>query len=437
MQSTAKPIAIIMSNFWPEPTGGSATATEFAIFLRHKGLAVNVVTSMPFYPQWRIWPEYRGKVWHTEVHEGVRILRSWHFVMPRVTTLVRIMHEVTLTLFALPSLVRVIWGADQVFLFSPALGFAFVGGVIAKVLRKRQVVVVKDVMPEAAIELGMMTNRFMIRTARFMARFLYRNAAEIHTLGKGMEYRIAVECSDPTKIRIVPDTVDGEELHPVPYEENEFRRRFVPEGVFAVLHTGNMGKKQDVDLILRAADLLRDDGNIRFFVFGDGVERERFLLRRAELRLEDTVAYHPLQERWLLKHMLSGADVVLVSQLKEVVDIVVPSKLLTSMASGAMVVAACPDGSEPRHIIDESQGGIRIPAEDERAFADVIGRVRSGEVNTSRCRSNARVYALGTFGREAIYGPIATEILHSGRYRTYGGAMPFRLSSSKHHRKKL
>src|SRR3989454_2808998 len=54
----------------------------------------------------------------------------------------------------------------------------------------------------------------------------------------------------------------------------------------------------------------------------------------------ENVSHHPLQERSLLSHVLSGADVVLVSQLAEVVDIVVPSKLVTAMGAGAMIVAA-------------------------------------------------------------------------------------------------
>src|SRR2546429_5718819 len=52
-------------------------------------------------------------------------------------------------------------------------------------------------------------------------------------------------------------SIDRRELAPVPPERNEFRRRFLPPGGFAVVHTGNMGRKQDLDLLLRTADRLR------------------------------------------------------------------------------------------------------------------------------------------------------------------------------------
>src|SRR5712692_1976555 len=71
-----RPVAIIASNFWPEQTGTSQTLTEFARFLASAGVPVRVATAMPYYPQWRIWPEYRGRVWSTDREGNITVLRS-------------------------------------------------------------------------------------------------------------------------------------------------------------------------------------------------------------------------------------------------------------------------------------------------------------------------------------------------------------------------
>ena len=55
-KSVHRRIAVIASNFWPEITGTSQTVTEFADFLSRAGVDVTVATSMPYYPQWQIWP---------------------------------------------------------------------------------------------------------------------------------------------------------------------------------------------------------------------------------------------------------------------------------------------------------------------------------------------------------------------------------------------
>ena len=224
-----------------------------------------------------------------------------------------------------------------------------------------------------------------------------------------MRQRIARATEQTGKIRVVPDTVDGDELAPVPPERNEFRKRFVPNGVFAVLHTGNMGKKQDLDLVLRTADRLRDNADVRFYVFGDGAEKPAFLRRREELQLRN-VEHFPLQERWLLPHMLSGADVVLINQLPEVVDIVVPSKLLTALGAGAMIVAACASGSEAANLVRVSGGGLIVPASDEAELAKTIVAVQRGEIDPADYRKRARDFALRTFDRAVIYGRLADEL---------------------------
>jgi colanic acid biosynthesis glycosyl transferase WcaI len=402
-------IAIVMSNFWPEPTGGAPTCTEFAVFLQQSGHEVTVVTSMPYYPQWQIWPEYRGRLWRNDVHHGVRVRRAWHLVSPSVSTMVRIMHEATLSLMSLPSLIRTLLSADIVFLFTPALSFAWLGSVLARLLGVPRIAVVKDVMPDAAIELGMMTNPVMIGISRALARSLYNSSEEVHTLGEGMARRIQALAARPETVRIVPDTVDGTELSPVPRAENEYRKKFVKGDPFVVLHTGNMGKKQDLMLILRTAALMKDDPSIQFHVFGDGAMKTQFLAERDRLGLSN-VLHFDLQERWMLRHMLSGADVVLVSQLAEVVDIVVPSKLLTAMVSGSMIVATCTADSAPALILNEGKCGLVSPAEDEAKLAALLRQVKGGAFDTESMRRKAREHALATFGREAVYGPVSREV---------------------------
>jgi hypothetical protein len=108
--------------------------------------------------------------------------------------------------------------------------------------------------------------------------------------------------------------------------------------------------------------------------------------------------------------VLSGADVLHVSQLAQVVDIAVPSKLLTALGAGAMILAACARDSETARIVDESHGGILVPAGDDDALAKEIQQIRAGVVNISGYRARAREYALRVFDRDAVYGPVLDSI---------------------------
>jgi len=218
-----------------------------------------------------------------------------------------------------------------------------------------------------------------------------------------MARRITAGGARSDKIRIVPDTIDANELAPVRLEGNRFRKEFAESTTFAVVHTGNMGKKQDLGLLLRAAVKMRQDPGVHFYVFGDGAAKAAFLEERAARNLGN-VSHHMLQPRSMLTHMLSGADVVLVSQVAEVGDIVVPSKLITAMAAGAMIVAACSGDSETAQVVTQSGGGVIIDAGDDEALVVVINRIRCGEIRCDDYRRKARAYAVSRFDREGVYG---------------------------------
>src|SRR5207237_7399693 len=127
-------------------------------------------------------------------------------------------------------------------------------------------------------------------------------------------------------------------------------------------------------------------------VFGDGAVKEHFLRCCEAWRLRN-VTHLPFQDRGFLPHMLHGAHVLLLSQRPEAVDIVVPSKLMTAMGAGAMIVAACSARSETANILASSGGGIVIPASDETALIQAIDRIMSGEEDVARHRQKVRWYA--------------------------------------------
>lgn len=402
-------VAIITSNFWPERTGIGQVTTEFAQFLSGEGIDVRVATAMPYYPEWRIYPAYRGALRRTERLGEIVIHRAWHYAGRAPGAVGRIAHEATLCFFSLPNMVRSLRGADVVYIVSPDLAHAFVASVVAKMMGVRRALMVQDVMPDAAVELGMLRNKAVIAIARRLARAIYNMADEIFTLGQGMVDRIARETKNPGKISILPNTIDADELAPGPNQGVPFREKFVPEGTFAVVHAGNMGRKQDLDLLLRTARRLRDHADIHFYVFGDGAVKDDFLRKRAEWGL-DNVSHFPFQEREMLPHMLYGADVLLVSQLPEVVDIVVPSKLVTAMGAGAMIVAACAEESETARLLAKAGGGLVVKPSHDDELARMLLSIKARCITTAEHRSRVQIFAASTMGRRQLYRPLCTTI---------------------------
>ena len=71
----------------------------------------------------------------------------------------------------------------------------------------------------------------------------------------------------------ISDWGDTEAIRPVPSDGSFRGANGIASGQFVVLHTGNMGKKQDLLNLVRAAELTRGDANLHWVIVGEGEER--------------------------------------------------------------------------------------------------------------------------------------------------------------------
>lgn len=402
-------IGLVTSNFWPEQTGIGQVISEFALFLQQNGFQVSVATSMPYYPDWRIHKTYKRKILLTENVRGMHVTRGWHYVRPAPSAFGRVLHEFTLCITLLPVLIRLAKRCDIAIIVMPDLFLAGMAIAVARTARVKSILFVQDVMPDAAIETGVLKNPSLIRMSTALARKVYNLAGQIYTIGPGMLRRVATYVAPSKPIRIVSNTVDIAEFSDTAKRRAQFRSRVVHLGKFTVVHSGNMGKKQNLPIIAEVASLMSDYREIGFLVFGDGGEKESFLTLIAEREIQN-VFHFPLQSREQFGDSLIGADVVLITQLAEVSDIVVPSKLITAMAAGAMIIAACSNDTEMARILRESDAGIVISPNDARGIVEAILKVKRGVIDSEGYRRRAKNYAADNYSRDRVYGPVVTAL---------------------------
>lgn len=88
-------ILIYSYNYHPEPIGIAPLMTELAEGLVKKGHEVRVVTAMPWYPDNEIYPNYRGKLYLREKHNGVTIQRCYVWIRRHRSLATRILFELS------------------------------------------------------------------------------------------------------------------------------------------------------------------------------------------------------------------------------------------------------------------------------------------------------------------------------------------------------
>src|SRR5689334_10000005 len=198
-------IAYVCHYFVPEPAAPAARVHEFARAWVKAGHHVDVVTTFPNHPVGRIPPEYHGRLWSTECLDGIRVLRCWLYAVPNRGVgrrgLDHLSFMLTSVLFGLPRLRKV----DVVIASSPTLFSALSGWVMAQVRGVPFVLEVRDLWPEAIVELGLMRRNGMgVRLLTQLARFLYKRAARVVVVTEAFAERLVAQGVPRGKIAVIP-----------------------------------------------------------------------------------------------------------------------------------------------------------------------------------------------------------------------------------------
>lgn len=160
-------------------------------------------------------------------------------------------------------------------------------------------------------------------------------------------------------------------------------------GVLLVQYSGNMGLWHNIDELVRAADLLRDEP-IHFVMIGEGRRKAAALELSKSLDLKN-MTWLPFQPLESLTDSLQCAHLSLVSQRPEVLGIMVPSKLYGVLASGRGVLAQAPSESEVAYTLTERACGVVLNTPDASSLAAQLRNLARQPNEVTQMGINARV----------------------------------------------
>jgi colanic acid biosynthesis glycosyl transferase WcaI len=338
------------------------------------GHQVHVVTALPWYRNHAIEEGWTGKWVRTESTPWGSITRLHPFPGDDKSNLMR-----RAAGFMAYSLLAGVIGlraggwfrrADAVIAMSPPLTLGLTGKVVAMLRRSRLVFNIQDVFPDAAIDTGAITNRWVIGVARLLERMSYRSAAAITVLSDDLGDNVAAKlpASRASKVHVIPNFVDTDVIRPgdrlTPY-----RAELGIGDEPVVLYAGNVGFSQSLDLVIAAAQQLPA---VTFLINGDGAARSS-LEAAAELLPNVRFAGYIKPDR--LCELLATGDVHVVPLKAGLGRVSVPSKTYSIMAAGRPVVAAIDAGTAVPKILESSGGGVAALPDDAAAFIAAIATV--------------------------------------------------------------
>lgn len=395
-------IHVIGINYWPEMTGIAVFSTGRAEHLAAAGHDVTMCTAVPYYPQWRVPSEYRGLKCRREQRNGVTILRCPLYVPAAVNPIRRVLHEAS---FIASSFVRSLFcrRPDLLFVVSPPLGLAIAAVILSWLWRVPYVFHVADLQPDTALDLGMVKPGRFARLLYAVERLGYERAAIVSTLTEPMRARIVAKGIPAAKVLLFADWSDPRLFTLDPGQSGAIRRELGLGDAFLVLHAGNMGVKQGLDVVLDAAQQTRSDPGILYLLVGDGAMRPQLEARVRDQGL-DNVRIVPLLEHERFLQVLAAADVCLVTQQKTVADVVFPSKVLTLLSAGKPVIASVTGGSAVANVVAGAGAGTIVTPEDGPALVAAIEALRGDPTRRRAMSAAGRAYASEHWERTRTLG---------------------------------
>ena len=385
-------ILIYSYNYYPEPIGIAPLMTELAEGLVKRGHEVRVVTAMPNYPERQIYEGYRGKLYVNEYKNGVQIQRSYVWTRPQPKLLDRVLLDASFVVSSfLPALFG--WRPDVILSTSPSLPVCIPTTLLGWLHDCPVVLNLQDILPEAAVHVGLLKNKFLIQVFATLEKFAYRTATKISVIADGFVDNLRSKGVAANKIVQIPNWVDVNFIHPLPKEDNAFRKAHNLDGKFVVLYSGNIALTQGLETVVKAAAALRDVPDIAFVIVGEAKGLQRLQQECQDIGA-DNVLLLPFQPREKLPEMLAAADVGLVVQKKNVISFNMPSKIQVLLASGRALVASVPDNGTAARAIRQSGGGVVVTPEDSQALATAVLDLYEHPEKVKTLGYNSRQFAI-------------------------------------------
>ncbi|RLL66549.1 glycosyltransferase family 4 protein [Streptomyces sp. Z26] len=358
-------LLLVSTNYAPEQAGIGPYATQIAEhWASDAATEAHVLAGLPHYPAWRVDPAYRG-VWRTvEDRAGVRVHRRRHTVPARQTAVRRALYEASILAHGLVAPPRTGGPVQAVLAQLPSLAGGLLGARLARRHGAPFVPVVQDLMGAAAAQSGIRGGDRAAAVAAAVERRVLRAATLTGVIHESFVDRVAAMGVPRERIRLVPNWSHV----PAPSRPRAQTRRRLgwDDGRTVVLHSGNMGLKQGLDVLV---DTARRDPGLRIVLMGDGNQHARLRALAAGL---PNVDFLPPAADADFPDTLAAADVLAVTQRASVLDMSVPSKLTSYFATGRPVLASVADAGGTAEEVRRSGAGRLVPPEDPKAFAAAV-----------------------------------------------------------------
>ena len=383
-------LLFVNRSFWPDTDATGVLLTELAedLAARHE---VTVICGPANTASYRMWPLLRR-----ECYGAVKVVRTFGAKLSKKNLALRL---VNLGIYWVLASIAAFRERTDVIIAEtdpPLLGV--LGAIVKRLKGCRFIYYCQDLYPDIAEATGGLKSRPVLAFLRWCNDFAFRHADAIVVLGADMAGRLQRKGVPAKRMVVIPNWIDCRKVKPQPPATDW---RTGNPGAFVVMYAGNLGWAQNLESVLEAARIMRDDRRVKFVLVGDGT-RKSSLARAVRLKGLDNVEFIDHHPPSAMSEVLAAGHLHLIPLTAGAAGCLVPSKVYGILAAGRPYVAMMESDSEVARLASEFEVGFVVPPGDADALARTISESMRNPKLLEEMGHRARVLAEQTYDRRLV-----------------------------------
>jgi glycosyltransferase involved in cell wall biosynthesis len=265
---------------------------------------------------------------------------------------------------------------------------------------------VRDLWPQALINLGVLRNPLVIHWMRRMEKKIYRAAEHIVALSPGMKAGIiATQVVKDTDVTVIPNASDLDLFDPT-LDRRFGRERLGLKDEVAAIYFGGMGVANGLEYAIQAAKLLQDKGNTRIVIVlhGGGGRKADHQRHVEQLGLRNVRFSDPVPDKSVVAKLVAACDICLTIYRASKEHTWSPNKMFDAMAAGRPIIINVPGWLG--ETVEQNGCGFSVDPEDPAALARALEQLAASPDLRESMGVKSRAVAEREFSREILAGKL-------------------------------
>lgn len=242
---------------------------------------------------------------------------------------------------------------------------------LAKKYKCKHIVEVRDVWPETWVDMGKMTKKNIIyKIFAVLEKYIYKKADAIITLTSNKNHYLELGIPEE-KVHLVSNGVDIEKFD---YNLANYKQDILPKNKFNIVYTGSIGIANALEVVIEAAEILKENKDIHFNLIGEGELKNTYIGQVNEKKLNNISFYHAVEKKYI-PSILKNSNLLIVA-LKNVElykkNGISLNKIFEYLSSEKVIILA---GYPDNDLIKISNSGLSIEPENSKAFVEAIMKI--------------------------------------------------------------